>query len=202
MATRQRVATATNSIIHGGQTYYLNNKELLAEVAASKVKQQMTDKLAKMLVLLCSRLAKKGNFVGYTYNTDMQGYAMMMLVRTWKNFDETRSDNPFAFYTQCVKNSFVQYLNQEKRQRNIRDEILLDQGLNPSYGYDNGVKRVEIEDEQDFDSIREAAESLKRAELADAPIERDETGEEIPISPDAEPATVDADEDSQAEQQQ
>lgn len=186
MATRHRVATATNSIVHGGQTYYLNNKELLAEVANSREKGQMTEKLAKMLTLLCSRLAKKGNFVGYSYNTDMQGYAMMMIVRTWKNFDETRSDNPFAFYTQCVKNSFIQFLNQEKRQRNIRDQVLIDQGLNPSYGYDDGTRRADpdFEDEQDFDTIKETADRLRRDELPDAPIERDETGQEIPDTSD------------------
>lgn len=134
-----------------GTKLYLNNKDLLAEVKRSKRKGEMSDKLARMLQMLCSRYAKKGNFINYTYNDDMQSYAMMMLVRTWNSFNPEKSSNPFAFFTQCIKNSFIQYLNQEKRQRNIRDEALVAQGLNPSFGYelDNERGFVPSEDESE-----------------------------------------------------
>jgi len=114
---------------------YLNNKDLLAEVLKSKERDQMTDKLAKMLMMLCARYGRRGNFANYTYNEDMQAYAMMMLVRTWRSFNPEKSNNPFAFFTQCVKNSFIQFLNSEKRHRTLRDELMVDQGLNPSYTY-------------------------------------------------------------------
>jgi DNA-directed RNA polymerase specialized sigma24 family protein len=124
--------------VPGTKNLYLNNKDLLAEVKKSKRKGEMSDRLARMLQMLCARYAKKGNFINYTYNQDMQAYAMMMLVRTWNSFNPEKSSNPFAFFTQCIKNSFIQYLNQEKRQRNIRDLALVDQGLNPSFGFDQG----------------------------------------------------------------
>jgi len=114
---------------------YLNNKDLLAEVILSKSKGKMTDKLAHMLTVLCARYGRKGNFANYTYNDDMQAYAMMMLVRTWNSFKPEKSNNPFAFFTQCIKNSFIQFLNQERRQRDIRDVLLVDNGLTPSYTY-------------------------------------------------------------------
>lgn len=114
---------------------YLNNKDLLAEVVLSKSQEKMSDKLAHMLQTLCARYGKKGNFANYTYNDDMQAYAMMMLVRTWNSFKPEKSNNPFAFFTQCIKNSFIQFLNQERRQRDIRDSLLVDNGLNPSLTY-------------------------------------------------------------------
>ena len=114
---------------------YLNNKDLLAEVVTSKENGQMTNKLAHMLQTLCARYGKKGNFANYTYNEDMQAYAMMMLVRTWNSFKPEKSNNPFAFFTQCIKNSFIQFLNQERRQRDIRDVLLVDNGLSPSLTY-------------------------------------------------------------------
>ncbi len=58
-----------------------------------------------------------------------------MLVKTWDSFDPAKSSNPFAFFTQCIKNSFIQYLNYEQRQRDIRDEVLVDKGMSPSFGY-------------------------------------------------------------------
>ncbi len=114
---------------------YLNNKDLLAQVMLSKEQDDMTDELAKMLQTLCARYASRAQFANYTYNEDMQAYAMMMLVRTWRSFNPEKSNNPFAFFTQCIKNSFIQMLNQEKRQRNVRDELLIDSGMNPSYTY-------------------------------------------------------------------
>ncbi len=116
---------------------YLNNRDLLSEVLLSKQGDppQMTDKLARMLMMLCARYGRRGNFANYTYNEDMQAYAMMMLVRTWNSFNPEKSNNPFAFFTQCVKNSFIQFLNSEKRHRVIRDELMVNKGLNPSYTY-------------------------------------------------------------------
>ena len=58
--------------------------------------------------------------------------------------------------------------------------MLIDQGMNPSFNYSesssDGVPG--IEDEQDFDSMREVAELLKRVENDD-PIHRDDNGDEI-----------------------
>lgn len=143
--------------------FYLNNKELLIAVRESKENGKMSAKLARMLQLLCSKYANKGNFVNYSYNEDMQAYAMMMLVRTWASFDPNKSNNPFAFFTQCIKHSFIQYLNQEKRQRTIRDLVLVDQGLNPSFTYQEEVSDQHyVEDEQDFYHYAETAKELQQ----------------------------------------
>jgi hypothetical protein len=114
---------------------YLNNKDIMIQVKLSKEQDKMTDKLAHMMQTLAARYGGKGNFVNYTYNDDMQAYAMMMLVRTWKSFNPEKSQNPFAFFTQCIKHSFIQFLNQERKQRDIRDSLLVDNGLDPSYTY-------------------------------------------------------------------
>lgn len=111
---------------------YLNKRDMLRELENSKSQNKMTNELAKMLMLLCDRYAKKPSFANYTYVDDMKGYAIMMLVRTWTSFNAEKSDNPFAFFTQCIHHSFVQFLNQEKKQRNIRDLLLIDGGMAPS----------------------------------------------------------------------
>lgn len=114
---------------------YLNNKDLLAEVLESKKQSQMTHNLAVMLQTLCRRYSKKGQFASYSYNEDMQSYAILMLVKTWAAFNENRGKNPFAFYTQCIQNSFKQYLNLEKKQANIKNETLISMGKKPSFNY-------------------------------------------------------------------
>jgi len=124
-------------------TNYLSNKDLLEEVIKSKQQGQMSNTLARQLQLLTTRYAKKGNFASYTYLDDMKAYAMLMLVKTWKSFEQEKSQNPFAFFTQCIKNSFIQYLNQERRQRDIRDGLLVDKGMLPSYTYQAGQQADE-----------------------------------------------------------
>src|SRR6056300_83971 len=92
-----------------------------------------TDKLALMWMKLCDRYATRGNVRGYTYNDEMRGQAILQLAQIGLQFDESKSQNPFAYYTAAVTNSFVRVINIEKRNQNIRDDILEQNGLNPSY---------------------------------------------------------------------
>lgn len=120
---------------------YLNNADILKQVKLSKEQGKMTDELAKMLMLLCQRYASKGSLAGYSYNEDMQAFALMSLCKTWATFDSDRGKNPFAYYTQCIKNSFNMFLGSEKKQRRVRDTILVANGMTPSYTYqiENGM---------------------------------------------------------------
>ena len=92
-----------------------------------------TNKLAMMWMKLCDRYATRGNVRGYTYNDEMRGQAILQLAQIGLQFDESKSQNPFAYYTAAVTNSFVRVINIEKRAQNIRDDILEQNGLNPSY---------------------------------------------------------------------
>ena len=96
-------------------------------------KGKATDELAKMWIKLCERYATRGNVRGYTYNDEMRGQAILQLAQIGLQFDESKSQNPFAYYTAAVTNSFVRIINIEKRNQNIRDDILEMNDLNPSY---------------------------------------------------------------------
>ena len=92
-----------------------------------------TDTLAMMWLKLVDRYATRGNVRGYTYNDEMKGQAILQLAQIGLQFDESKSQNPFAYYTAAVTNSFVRVINIEKRNQNIRDDILEMNDLNPSY---------------------------------------------------------------------
>ena len=117
-----------------------------------------TDKLAMMWMKLCDRYATRGNVRGYTYNDEMRGQAILQLAQIGLQFDESKSQNPFAYYTAAVTNSFVRVINIEKRNQNIRDDILEQNGLNPSYTrqhegeWEAAVKRNEEAPISDFKS--------------------------------------------------
>ena len=77
-----------------------------------------------MWMKLCERYATRGNVRGYTYNDEMQSQALLQLSQIGLQLDESKSENPFANYTAAITNSFTRVLNIEKRNQNIRDDIL------------------------------------------------------------------------------
>ena len=107
----------------------------------SKDHGQMTRKLATMFMKLCERYATRSNWRGYTYNEEMRGQALLQLSQIGLQFDESKSQNPFAYYTAAITNSFTRILNLEKKNQNIRDDMLEMNGLNPSWTRQNAGKK-------------------------------------------------------------
>ena len=99
----------------------------------SKDHGNMTNKLALMFIKLCERYATRSNWRGYTYVDEMRSQALLQLSHIGLQFNEAKSANPFAYYTAAVNNSFTRVLNIEKRNQNLRDDILEMNNLNPSF---------------------------------------------------------------------
>jgi hypothetical protein len=107
----------------------------------SKDHGQATRTLATMYMKLCERYATRSNWRGYTYNEEMRGQALLQLSQIGLQFDESKSQNPFAYYTAAITNSFTCILNLEKKNQNIRDDMLEQAGLNPSWTRQNASKK-------------------------------------------------------------
>jgi hypothetical protein len=93
---------------------------------------RITENLGKMYIKLSERYAQRSNWRGYTYVEEMKGQAILQLSQIGLQFDESKSENPFAYYTAAVTNSFTRILNIEKKNQNIRDDMLQEHGLTPS----------------------------------------------------------------------
>ena len=113
---------------------------------------KITNELGKMFMKLVERYSQRGNWRGYTYVDEMRGTALVQLAQIGLQFNEAKSDNPFAYYTATVNNSFTRVLNLEKRNQTIRDDILIEQGHLPSYGR-------QIQHENELKAMRESAEN-------------------------------------------
>lgn len=113
---------------------------------------RITNKLGTMFLKLVERFSHRANWRGYTYVDEMRGQALVQLSQIGLQFNEAKSDNPFAYYTAAVNNSFTRILNLEKRNQMIRDDILIDSGHLPSYGR-------QIKHEEEMRLIRESAQT-------------------------------------------
>lgn len=93
---------------------------------------RITEGLGRMFIKLSERYAQRSNWRGYTYVDEMRGQAILQLSQIGLQFDESKSENPFAYYTAAVTNSFTRILNLEKKNQNIRDDLLEEAGMSPS----------------------------------------------------------------------
>ena len=63
---------------------------------------KITNSLAMMFMKLCERYGTRANWRGYTYNDEMQSQALMQLSQIGLQFDESKSENPFAYYLSLI----------------------------------------------------------------------------------------------------
>lgn len=121
--------------------HYVTNAQLLEAIAADKLNgRKLSSKLAKYLWMIAERYSYSPSFAGYSFREDMVSFAVVNLCANWYKFDPLKSDNPFAFYTTAAYRSFLQYLADEKKQRDIRDTLLVDAGANPSFSFQERAK--------------------------------------------------------------
>jgi hypothetical protein len=81
-------------------------------------------------------MARRNNTIyltGNTYVEEMRSQSLLQLTMVGLQFNEAMSNNPFAYFTRILQNSFCGVLNVEKKSQNIRDDILEANGLSPSF---------------------------------------------------------------------
>ena len=123
----------------------------------SKDHGRITEELGRMFLKLADRYGTRSNWRGYTYNDEMRAQAVLQLSQIGLQFDESKSENPFAYYTAAVTNSFTRVLNIEKKNQNIRDDILQENGLNPSF-----TRQNENVFKEDKEKLAEFYKSIRR----------------------------------------
>lgn len=96
---------------------------------------RLTNELGKMFEKLCHKISLQPNYRGYSFIDEMRADASFQLTKNALLFDESRITvqlNPFAYYTTIVNHAFKAVLNSEKRNREIRDDLLEESGYDPS----------------------------------------------------------------------
>ena len=120
---------------------------------------KMTNRLAYMYMLLVRRISLASRWRAYSYVDEMRSHALVQLSQVGLQFNEAKSDNPFAFYTQVVINCFERIRLVEKKNQRTRDELLIAAGVAPSFAC-----QIEHEIAQRFETEAAIAEE-RRIEL-------------------------------------
>lgn len=100
---------------------------------------RITDKLTLMFILMTDRYGSKSNWRQYSYLDEMKGRAVVQFAELGLKFDESKGDNPFAYYTTLIYRSFCRIASAEKTVQRIRDDLLMDAGFTPSSTRQNEI---------------------------------------------------------------
>lgn len=161
------------------ERHYVRNGDLLPAVIEAKELGIVTEKLILMIEKIAENYSRKHNFIRYSYREDMVATAVENLCRNALKFDHIRFSNPFAYYTSAIHNSFLQYMADEKKQRNIRDALLVDAGSNPSFNFLESEKDesdFEIKDSDEIDFKPEKGEDAVEEVHVDLPTREERIG--------------------------
>jgi hypothetical protein len=117
--------------------HYVTNAQLLEEFHIAKAQGKLTNKMAKYLMMVAERYSYHPWFAGYSFREDMVCTAVVNLCANWHKFNPEKQEipNPFSYYTTACYRSFLSYLEAERKERDIRDELLIEAGSNPSFNY-------------------------------------------------------------------
>ncbi len=123
---------------------YISNKEFTKALAdwieLNKGKEkknwtQMPNYIGECFMKLVNNYSNKGNWRNYTYKDEMKSEAILTCVKYAANFDITKTQNAFAYFTQVVHNSFLQILSKEKGYAEVKNKAISE--ANPYLDYKN-----------------------------------------------------------------
>jgi hypothetical protein len=82
---------------------------------------------------IATRLSTKYRFANYTYRDEMISDAIENCVMVVNGFDPNKSNNPFAYFTQVIRNAFFRRIMKEKKQQYVKyrsmQKMTIDSGL-------------------------------------------------------------------------
>ena len=99
--------------------FYINNKDFTNEIIRCKYglkneetgyqhkKGELSPKAIEYLMLLANRAVRKLHFTDPLDREDCVQSAILDVLRYWKNFNEEKSTNAFAYFTQIAKNGYA-----------------------------------------------------------------------------------------------
>jgi DNA-directed RNA polymerase specialized sigma subunit len=99
--------------------------------------------IGEAIMLICSGVARKPNFAGYSYREDMVAAACVDCSAAINKFNPDKSDNPFWYFSRIAINAFIRYLNDEKVEQYVKCKNYENQFLNSGLMTDEDGAQLE-----------------------------------------------------------
>jgi len=121
--------------------HYVNNKTLYEHMKVyheklmlskenNQPKPPIPNYIGECVLLICTKLSYKPNFMNYSYRDDMIADGIENCIASVDNFNPAKSTNPFAYFTQIAWNAFLRRIAKEKKQTYIKHKNFENQFTN------------------------------------------------------------------------
>jgi DNA-directed RNA polymerase specialized sigma24 family protein len=108
------------------QAYVKWNQDIDEAKLHGKDEPPIPNYIAESIMKICHRLSFRPNFINYSYREDMVGDALENCIKTAKNFNIAKSENPFSFITTIAFNAFLRRIEAEKKQSYVKGKLIED----------------------------------------------------------------------------
>jgi hypothetical protein len=99
----------------------IDHKKRVLKAKAEGVKPPgATNYIGQCFLDIANNLAKKPNFANYIFKEEMVSDGIENCIMYTTNFDENKSRNPFAFFTQIIYYAFLRRIQKEKKQLYVK----------------------------------------------------------------------------------
>jgi hypothetical protein len=111
--------------------HYINNADFCKALvdykdAVEKAKTENLDKpripnyIGECFMKIAEGLSHKPNFINYTYRDEMVADGIENCLMYFENFDTSKSNNAFAYFTQIIYYAFLRRIQKEKKQTYVK----------------------------------------------------------------------------------
>ena len=111
--------------------HYINNADFLKaltdykELCETAHKEKKSDPpipnyIGECFLKIADHLSRKPNFVSYSFRDEMISDGIENCLMYFKNFDPSKSKNPFAYFTQIIYYAFLRRIMKEKKQLYVK----------------------------------------------------------------------------------
>jgi len=90
-------------------------KSVVAAREADATKPRIPIYIGECIMKIATHLAYKHNFSNYTFRDEMISDGIENCLQYIDNFDPTKSQNPFAYFTQIIYFAFIRRIQKEKK---------------------------------------------------------------------------------------
>ena len=103
---------------------YLNNKELYIEIIVSKAQGRLTRNAEKMLELLAKKTIRKMRYWSNDDKLDCYQSGLLDMFQNWFNFNEDKSINAFAYFTEIFKRGLAKGWNDLYKKKGDSEHLI------------------------------------------------------------------------------
>lgn len=106
------------------EKHYLNNKELYIEIITSKAQGRLTRNAEKMLEILAKKTIKKMRYYSNDDKLDCYQSGLLDMFQNWYNFNEDKSINAFAYFTEIFKRGLAKGWNDLYKKKGDNEHLI------------------------------------------------------------------------------